>query len=61
MAANVLGIGRIPVEGQRPSWFKYTETCSLYNEVSSVFMTLDELEREYVPLRQQALAVRSYL
>jgi hypothetical protein len=24
-------------------------------------MTLDELEREYVPLRQQALAVRSYL
>jgi hypothetical protein len=27
----------------------------------SSFMTLDELEREYVPLRQQALAVRSYL
>ena len=24
-------------------------------------MTIDELEREYTPLRQQALAVRSYL
>jgi hypothetical protein len=27
----------------------------------SAFMTIDELEREYTPLRQQALAVRSYL
>jgi hypothetical protein len=27
----------------------------------TIDMTLDELEREYVPLRQQALAVRSYL
>ena len=25
------------------------------------WMTLEELEREYVPLRQQADAVRSYL
>jgi hypothetical protein len=24
-------------------------------------MTIDELEREYQPLRQQAIAVRSYL
>jgi len=26
-----------------------------------VFMTFDELTREYEPLRQQAIAVRSYL
>jgi hypothetical protein len=37
------------------------EPVPVYNESSSCIMTIDELEREYVPLRQQALAVRSYL